>query len=152
MWSRLDRTRYVVGTMRGRAAWTVPIASPISGRMATIGTRIFTWLHGRQVGRDSFGNRYYEQHLKPNPVAPRPRRWVLYAGQPEASTVPAEWHAWLHYTTNAPLPSLRKRPWQKPHLPNETGTALGYRPAGHDYSGGHRPQSTGDYESWTPGS
>lgn len=118
--------------------------------MATIGTRIFTWLNGRQVGRDSFGNRYFEQRRPPNPESPRGRRWVVYAGEPEASKVPAEWHAWLHYTTEAPLPALRKRPWQKPHMPNETGTPLGYRPAGHDYSGGRRARATGDYEAWTP--
>ena len=32
------------------------------------------------------------------------RRWVLYAGEAEASAVPAEWHSWLHFTTDAPLP------------------------------------------------
>ncbi len=117
--------------------------------MATIGTRIYTWLHGRQVGRDGLGNRYYEER-RPRAGGLRTRRWVIYAGAPEASTVPPEWHAWLHYTTAAPLPSLGKRPWQKPHLPNETGTPLGYRPAGHDYSGGRRARATGDYEAWTP--
>ena len=41
-------------------------------------------------------------------------------------------------------------PWQKPHLPNATGTAASYRPPGHDYEGGHRARATGDYEAWTP--
>jgi NADH:ubiquinone oxidoreductase subunit len=81
----------------------------------------------------------------------RDRRWVVYAGDPEASRVPPEWHAWLHYTTDAPLPELGRRSWQKPHLANATGTAAGYRPPGHDYSGGRRARATGDYEAWTPG-
>ncbi len=114
----------------------------------TIGTRLFTLLHGREVGRDGMGNIYYEdRRLRDG----KRRRWVMYAGAPEASTVPPEWHAWLHYTTDAPLPGAH-RPWQKPHQPNATGTIAGYRPPGHDYQGGHRARATGDYEAWTPGS
>ena len=114
-----------------------------------IGTRITTWLTGARVGEDGQGNIYYEaKRIVPGQ---RRRRWVLYAGVPEASMVPPEWHAWLHYTTEAPIP-LAHRPWQKPHRPNATGTPLSYRPAGHDYSGGQRRPATGDYESWTPGS
>jgi NADH:ubiquinone oxidoreductase subunit len=78
------------------------------------------------------------------------RRWVAYAGAPEASRVPPEWHAWLHYTTDAPLAERARRPWEKPHLPNATGTPAGYRPPGHDYRGGARQRATGDYEAWTP--
>ena len=116
----------------------------------TIGTRLFTFFHGRLLGTDPLGNRYYEQK-KVRPGA-RGRRWVMYAGVPEASAVPAEWHSWLHFTTDAPLPEASRKPWQLPHQLNLTGTACSYHPPGHDYSGGHRPQSTGDYESWTPGS
>lgn len=115
-----------------------------------IGTRIFTWLKGVRVGQDASGNVYYtERHPG---AGTRARRWVAYDGTPEASRVPAEWHAWLHYTTNAALPEQGKRPWQKPHVPNLTGTPAGYRPAGHDYQGGQRAAATGDYEAWTPGS
>ena len=77
---------------------------------------------------------------------------MIYAGAPEASEVPPEWHAWLHYTTDAPLPEQGRKPWQKPHIANATGTPAGYRPPGHDYSGGQRATATGDYEAWTPGS
>jgi NADH:ubiquinone oxidoreductase subunit len=76
---------------------------------------------------------------------------VTYAGRPEASSVPPEWHAWLHYLTDAPLPAEARRAWQKPHQPNPTGTAASYRPPGHDYAGGKRAAATGDYEAWTPG-
>jgi NADH:ubiquinone oxidoreductase subunit len=116
-----------------------------------LGTWLFTKLHGRQVGTDAAGNIYYTQR-RPRPGGGRTRRWVMYAGLPEASDVPPEWHAWLHYTTDAPLPEGPRLPWQKPHLPNETGTPLSYRPPGHDYEGGTRARATGDYEAWTPGS
>lgn len=116
----------------------------------TIGTRLFTWLSGRAVGKDSIGNLYYEER-KPRPGA-RARRWVMYAGEAEASMVPPEWHGWLHYTTAEPIPDTARRPWQIAHRPNLTGTPEAYLPPGHDYSGGHRPKATGDYESWTPGS
>jgi NADH:ubiquinone oxidoreductase subunit len=116
----------------------------------SIGTRLFTWLHGRRVGRDAAGNVYFEERRRGSRL--RARRWVLYASAPEASRVPPEWHAWLHYTTSTPLPEQSQRPWQKPHLPNLTGTPGGYRPPGHDYSGGHRAHASGDYDAWTPGS
>jgi NADH:ubiquinone oxidoreductase subunit len=114
-----------------------------------IGTWLFTYLHGRSVGTDAQGNRYYEERKK-RPSALRQRRWVLFAGAEEASAIPPEWHAWMHYTTDAPIIEKNRRPWQKPHLPNLTGTALAYRPPGHDYQGGHRAPATGDYEAWTP--
>ena len=116
----------------------------------TIGTRIYTFFHGRPVGTDGFGNRYFEQ--KRARAGLRSRRWVLYAGEAEASAVPPEWHAWLHYTTDQPIAMSARKPWQTPHRPNLTGTPESYRPPGHDYRGGQRATTTGDYESWTPGS
>jgi NADH:ubiquinone oxidoreductase subunit len=116
----------------------------------TLSTWLFTRLRGRQVGTDSVGNIYYEER-RPRPGALRNRRWVVYAGAAEASKVPPEWHAWLHYTTDSPLPDAGRRPWQKPHIPNVTGTPASYRPPGHDYQGGRRARATGDYEAWTPG-
>ena len=116
----------------------------------SIGTRLFTWFFGRIVGTDGAGNVYYtEKSARRGAVA---RRWVIYNGEPEATKVPPEWHAWLHFTTDAPLSTTNRRDWQKPHVPNLTGTPESYRPAGHDYRGGHRASATGDYESWTPGS
>jgi NADH:ubiquinone oxidoreductase subunit len=119
--------------------------------MTTIGTRLFTLFHGRPVGRDSAGNRYYRSRGGAHREG-RERRWVVYNGAVDASRVPPEWHAWLHHTTDLPLPEPARFPWQRPHVPNETGTAAGYRPPGHDYQGGVRAAATGDYEAWTPGS
>jgi NADH:ubiquinone oxidoreductase subunit len=115
-----------------------------------IGTRIFTLLHGHRVGSDAEGNIYYQER-KPRPNG-RTRRWVDYAGKPEATSVPPEWHSWLHYTTDAPIAESARKPWQKPHHANATATPDSYRPPGHDYEGGQRARATGDYESWTPGS
>lgn len=113
-----------------------------------LGTWLFTLVKGRRVGTDPDGNIYYIERRARRGL--RTRRWVRYAGRPEASAVPAEWHAWLHYTTDAPITDAPRRSWQKPHMPNATGTPLSYRPPGHDYSGGQRDRATGDYEAWTP--
>ncbi|MBU8538603.1 NADH:ubiquinone oxidoreductase subunit NDUFA12 [Falsiroseomonas tokyonensis] len=113
--------------------------------------RLTTALSGRKIGTDRFGNTYHESR-KDFLGYGRKRRWVLYAGAPEATKVPPEWHAWLHHTANAPLPEAKAHPWMVEHRPNPTGTALAWHPAGHDYSGGRRQVTTGDYEAWTPGS
>lgn len=118
--------------------------------MATIGTLMYTWLNGELVGADEFGNRYYR--ARRDSLNGRQRRWVIYKGRPEASNVPAEWHAWLHHTTSEPLTELaaQNRVWQKSHMANPSGTANAYRPLGHDLRGGNRAAATGDYEAWRP--
>ena len=116
--------------------------------MTTIGTRLFTLLRGRLVGRDVLGNRYYERRDRRG--IRRNRRWVLYAGADEASSVPAEWWGWLHHSTDGPLPEGVRKTWQRPFQINLTGTEAGYRPPGHDYEGGHRARAPGDYEAWSP--
>jgi len=121
----------------------------------TIGTRLFTWLRGELVGSDQQGNRYYRAkgggHTHKDSLR-KERRWVIYDGEVEASRVPPDWHAWLHHTVAEPPPDggVAKRPWQKEHLPNQTGTAAAYRPPGHTLKGGHRDKATGDYEPWVP--
>lgn len=116
----------------------------------TIGTRIYTWLRGELVGRDSFGNRYYK--FRSGKRAGRGRRWVLYAGEAEASKVPPAWHAWLHHTIDDPPTDadLTPYPWVTQHMPNPTGTEAAYRPPGHVLSGGKTARGTGDYEPWRP--
>jgi len=112
--------------------------------------RVFTWRRGVKVGTDSFGNVYYRER-KPR-KGMRARRWVVYNGEIEASRVPPEWHGWLHYTQDEPLPpnSPFHKPWVKEHLPNPTGSMNAYRPPGHVLKGGQRARATGDYEAWTP--
>jgi NADH:ubiquinone oxidoreductase subunit len=114
-----------------------------------LGLQMLIYFKGRLVGRDSAGNRYYLEKRSRRGL--RARRWVLYPGLPEASAVPPEWHSWIHHTTAEPISDVGRHPWQKAHLPNATGTVASYRPAGHDYKGGHRARADGDYEAWTPG-
>lgn len=121
----------------------------------SLGTRLYTWLHGEEVGRDEFGNRYFREKgggRTHKDSLRHERRWVIYDGEVEASRVPADWHAWLHHTTDKipPPGGSPKRPWQKPHQPNLTGTQQAYRPPGHTLVGGKRMRGTGDYEPWTP--
>lgn len=112
---------------------------------ATLGTLVTTWLSGRFVGTDKFGNRYYQN-------ATGKRRWVLYAGTVEASRVPPEWHGWLHHTFKEPPTVLppKVRDWEREHVPNLSGTSMAYRPAGSLATTGERPAATGDYEAWQP--
>lgn len=119
-------------------------------RLSQIGTRLFTAFSGVEVGCDSFGNRYYRERCAPK--GSRARRWVIYRGEPEASKVPPEWHAWLHHMADEPIPenSPFRQPWQKPHQQNQTGTLAAYRPPGHVLQGGKRPKATGDYQAWNP--
>ena len=107
-------------------------------------------LKGRRFGTDAFGNVYYEER-RPR-AGYRVRRWVVYAGAPEASLVPPEWHAWLHYTTDEPLVERNRRPWEKPHCRTRPARRPVIGRPGHDYRGGTRARATGDYEAWTPGS
>ena len=85
----------------------------------TWGTRLTIWRQGRFVGKDDFGNRYYEQKKGVGPLGV-PRRWVTYSDFAEASKVPASWHGWLHYTVDTPPTeqNYQPRPWQRPHLMN----------------------------------
>lgn len=112
---------------------------------------LFIRLTSRKVGQDRFGNTYWEARSRRD-VYGRPMRRVIYAGTPEATTVPPEWWGWIHNTIEQPLPETApRRVWQKEHRPNMTGTAEAWRPPGADSRGGQRPATAGDYEAWTPG-
>jgi NADH:ubiquinone oxidoreductase subunit len=117
-------------------------------RASQFGTMLQTWFCGVRAGEDEFGNVYYRGRRTPEGV--REKRWVVYAGEPEASKVPPEWHIWLHHTADAPLSDEDRRPWQKPHQQNLTGTPDAYLPPGHTLEGGKRDPATGDYEAWKP--
>jgi NADH:ubiquinone oxidoreductase subunit len=125
--------------------------------------RIFTWWNGATlgalydigrrgafVGEDEQGNRYYEERRAS--LEGRKRRYVVYRGLAEASRVPPDWHAWLHYTVEDPptIAPLKRQKWEKPHLPNLTGTVRAYRPRGSLAREGVRQASSSDYEAWTP--
>ena len=93
----------------------------------TIGTKIYTWIYGKYVAEDEFGNRYYcnSENFEDSSA----KRWVIFKGEIEASTIPPHWHAWLHKTINIPpINYSHKYSWQKNIEPNLTGTSKAYFP------------------------
>jgi NADH:ubiquinone oxidoreductase subunit len=109
----------------------------------TIGTRLHTWRRGQKVGSDAEGNIFYQSR-------DGVRRWVIFNGEVEASRVGPEWHGWLHHTWQEPPTAipLPRKAWEKPHLPNLTGTPLAYHPPGSILAPASKV--VGDYEAWTP--
>ncbi|WP_375261640.1 NADH:ubiquinone oxidoreductase subunit NDUFA12 [Palleronia sp.] len=110
---------------------------------ATLNTLLDTWRHGERVGEDEAGNIFYQSEGGK-------RRWVIFNGEAEATRVGPEWHGWLHHTWDEP-PTTRPLPrkaWEKPHLPNLTGTPGAYAPAGSIRR--ESPAERTDYEAWSP--
>ena len=112
--------------------------------MATLYIRIYTWIFGKYIGQDRFGNTYYTEKNYQNKS--NIKRWVIYNGIVESSKIPAEWHGWLHYTLDKPLSEdIKNRyDWQKNHLPNLTGTKLAYSPKKNNTT------LRSHYKAWTP--
>lgn len=111
----------------------------------TIGTALYTMLHGKEVGKDEQGNTYYLSK-------DGKRRWVIYAGRIEASRIPPEWHAWIHKTVDVP-PSEKmpeRQAWELDHQENQTGAGNAYFPTGSVHAKGERSKATGDYQAWQP--
>mgnify|MGYP003326437406 CR=1 FL=1 len=79
----------------------------------TLGTRIQTFLSGKLVGTDQFGNKYYQNKNDT-------KRWVIYNGVADASSVPPEWHSWLHKIIKTTPDQVRFNDfsWQKSHKKN----------------------------------
>lgn len=109
----------------------------------TLGTQLFTAWRGVRVGEDDQGNIFYQ-------TKDGKRRWVIYNGESEASRISPEWHGWLHFTWDEPptKSALKRKPWEKPHEENLTGTALAYAPPGSLRQA--RPADRRDYEAWSP--
>ncbi|BDA45611.1 probable NADH dehydrogenase [ubiquinone] 1 alpha subcomplex subunit [Coccomyxa sp. Obi] len=95
-----------------------------------------TLVHGPNatlVGSDGFGNKYYERMTEQYGR----HRWVVFgdldwpSGQ-ESSTVPPEWHGWLHcITDSSPATADVSYPiYHVPHHANKTGTPSSYAPKG----------------------
>ena len=108
----------------------------------TLNTRFFTWRKGVRVGEDEQGNVFYQS-------SDGVKRWVIYNGLSEASRVSPEWHGWLHHTYQTPPTEtpLHRKPWEKDHQENLTGSAQAYAPAG-SLRKASKPSS--DYEAWQP--
>lgn len=109
----------------------------------TLNTRLWSWRKGTAVGEDDLGNTFFQN-------ADGTRRWVMYKGEVEGSRISPDWHGWLHHTwdeTPKDRP-LTHKTWEKPHIPNQTGTQQAYAPAGSIRR--VDPKSRADYEAWSP--
>ena len=102
----------------------------------TLGTRITIFLFGKLVGKDDLGNKYYQTK--------KGKRFIIYNGEVDASKIPNEWYSWMHFTKNKieNIHDLDKYEWQKPHLPNQTGTENSYHP------NKNNEQNNKKYKSW----
>ena len=100
---------------------------------------IFTLFFGKKIGKDKFGNTYYQSQL-----FKKEKRWVLYKGKIEASKVSSNWDMWLRFMIDSPLTNSEMFFWQKEHTPNLTGTkfALHYIKS-HDII-----KTNNHYKSW----
>jgi NADH:ubiquinone oxidoreductase subunit len=122
---------------------------------STFGTNLWTRRNGEKVGEDQFGNVYYRSRGgKIDPALGFERRWVIYNGVSEASSIPPGWHGWMHHKVETPpsSESYAPRAWQAPHQPNRTGSAMAYRPRGSltNNSGKSGGVTRPDYEAWSP--
>jgi NADH:ubiquinone oxidoreductase subunit len=133
-------------------AWLKQFFTWWSGQ--TLNTRFHTWRNGEFVGSDDLGNAYYRTRGgRIDPALGFERRWVIFKGESESSSVPPGWFGWLHNTVDTPpsAENYQPREWELPHQPNLTGTPLAWRPSGSTLREAARPRATGDYEAWTPG-
>ena len=59
----------------------------------TLGTKLYTFFSGKFVGKDEFGNKYYENKKKT-------KRWIIYKDEIDASKIPNDWFSWIHFMKN----------------------------------------------------
>ena len=112
----------------------------------TVGTKLYTYLKGKKVGEDYFGNYFYESRDKRN-------RWCIYSYQSDASKISPEWNSWLRFITNScPTDEAMTYEWQKSFSGNLTGLDGAYKPeilrANKKNEDLDRYQS--DYKAWKP--
>jgi len=86
---------------------------------------------GVLVGRDRFGNKYYEN----NEELPLRTRWVDYTKHDfDAAHLEPGWHAWISYLVDKPptedvMLQPNRRRWESVvHVPNLTATRGAYKP------------------------
>ncbi|KAJ9638579.1 hypothetical protein H2204_004350 [Knufia peltigerae] len=87
---------------------------------------------GVLVGKDRWGNKYYENLEEDLPLR---TRWVDYKDKElDASHIEPGWHAWMSYLVDKPpvedkLLAVGVRPWEtKQPVINNTGSRAAYRP------------------------
>lgn len=98
---------------------------------------IYTHFIGKEVGRDSFGNTYFQHKTK------HTNRWVIYNGVNDPSKIPANWHVWLHSTHQA-VPESNLPSW----IPNSTQTPFALKGAPSIEC--ITPNKNTNYTKWSP--
>ena len=87
----------------------------------TFGTFLKTLFHGKLVGKDEFGNKYYKNK--------EDERWVIYSKIVESTKITSDWFMWIHHTIDkVPSKDEKKYLWQKAHSENKTGSEYSYKP------------------------
>lgn len=125
--------------------------------MANAITKFLTFWRGQEVGKDRWGNHYYQDRRSAND-GQRRRRWVVYANnlaaracKDDPSQIPPAYYNWLHYTSDEfPIKDNLDYDWMEDREPNATGSAKAWHPQGHALGQGVRPKATGDYQAWSP--
>ncbi len=113
---------------------------------STVGTNLYTFLKGKKVGEDHFGNSYYESKDKKN-------RWCIYSNQSEASRISPEWNSWLRFISDSiPEGSDMVYKWQKVFNGNLTGSEGAYKPSIVKVSSSNEDLNSyeSDYQAWKP--
>ena len=102
----------------------------------TFGTFLKTAFFGKLIGKDKYGNKYYKNK--------QDDRWIVYAGNIDATKITSEWYLWIHHTVNEVPKKIEKNYlWQKDHVENLTGTSKAYKPSKISKS-----KKNKKYESW----
>ena len=113
---------------------------------STVGTNFYTFLKGKKVGEDHFGNSYYESKDKQN-------RWCIYSNQSEASRISPEWNSWLRFISDSsPEGNEMVYKWQKVFNGNLTGIEGAYKPVIVRASSSKEVLDSyeSDYQAWKP--
>jgi len=110
-------------------------------------TLLITKLFGKKVGEDHLGNKYFYRLLKNK----KEKRWVIYKSEPDGSSVPSHWQAWLTGTAKYIPTNKKKYKWQKNHEPNLTGKQDAYNSLENIFDNNLKKKHTA-YSSWNPNS
>jgi len=102
---------------------------------------------GDLKGVDALGNKYYEN--VETQISGR-TRWVVYANPKDvnASNIPSEWHAWMHYSSDTPSVNSEQIPFKLAHQPtvlSRLGAQANHLPPGHILKGAFKPR----YVQWS---
>ena len=112
----------------------------------TVGTKLYTYLKGKKVGEDYFGNYFYESRDKRN-------RWCIYSYQSDASKISPEWNSWLRFISDSsPEGNEMVYKWQKVFNGNLTGIEGAYKPVIVRASSSKEDLDSyeSDYQAWKP--